>query len=74
MTKLLLPAVQYQNVRKIPRSKSTLFHVSCASSQSCDIKVVRTKVVRIFSIYDFCGEAAIKNKYRWFKVEGFGDG
>ena len=22
----------------------------------------------------FCGEAAKKNKYRWFKVEGFGGG
>ena len=28
----------------------TLFHVSCASSQSCDVKVVRTKVVRIFNL------------------------
>ena len=28
----------------------------------------------IFSIYVFCGEATKKNKYRWFKVEGFGDG
>ena len=28
--------------------------------------------MHIFSIYVFCGEAAKKNKYRWFKVERFG--
>ena len=28
----------------------------------------------IFSIYDFLRRSRKKNKYRWFKVEGFGDG
>ena len=28
----------------------------------------------IFSIYVFLWRSHKKNKYRWFKVEGFGDG
>ena len=28
----------------------------------------------IFSIYDFLRRSRKKNKYRWFKVEGFGGG
>ena len=29
---------------------------------------------RIFSIYIFLWRSHKKSKYRWFKVEGFGDG
>ena len=30
--------------------------------------------IRFFPSIIFCGEAAKKNKYRWFKVVGFGGG
>ena len=30
--------------------------------------------MNFFSIYDFLRRSRKKNKYRWFKVEGFGDG
>ena len=44
--------------------------VECSAVKICS---VRNQRVRIFSIYDFFAEGK-KNKYRWFKVVGFGGG
>ena len=49
--------------------------MNCANRGSgvgTQVAIFRSDIqVAIFSIYVFF---ATKNKYRWFKVEGFGDG
>ena len=37
-------------------------------------QILLSTLLIIFSIYDFLRRSRKKNKYRWFKVEGFGDG
>ena len=44
------------------------------TDQNMSFKIGLLLISKFFSIYVFCGEAAKKNKYRWFKVERFGGG
>ena len=81
-----LYAVRKRFLEKLGRQQSCIFRLqstqpsvltlslNCAESDIKDEFRIDRCHYLIISIYVFLRRSRKKNKYRWFKVEGFGDG